>query len=193
MTAAEPELPRFARWLRPSVDAVARVKTGVHKKLLFGFLAGALLLVAMAILSLVVIRQMNDRMAELNRARLKSERAQEMLYTVTAQSHYRAMALLLDDDSYNGKVETEKAKFSRLLGLMEQDEPTNAVFYDRVSAENEKYKEQGQQVLALFEQGDVRRRQRPSSRSRASDLTQLGGRDERAHRSGQPGHREGAV
>ena len=97
MIPAEPELPRVLRWLRPVVDAVARIKAGVHRKLLFGFLVGALLLVAMAVLSLVVIRQMNDRMAELNRAQVKSGRAQEMLYAVTAQSHYRAMALLHPD------------------------------------------------------------------------------------------------
>src|SRR4051795_13344057 len=104
----EPELPRFSRWLRPLVDAVARKNSGVHRKLLFGFLAGALLLVAMAVLSLVVIRQMNDRMAELNRARVKAGRAEEMLYAVTAQSHYRAMALLFYPDQsakYNGQVE----------------------------------------------------------------------------------------
>src|SRR5690348_5774945 len=94
-TAAEPRMPRFTGWLRPVVDAVARVNSGVHRKLLFGFLAGVLLLVAMGGLSLVVISQMNERMEELNRAQLKSSRAQEMLYAVTAQSHYRAMALLI--------------------------------------------------------------------------------------------------
>ena len=67
MTPAEPKMPRFTGWLRPVVDAVARVKAGVHRKLLFGFLIGALLLVAMALLSLLVIRQMNDRMVELDR------------------------------------------------------------------------------------------------------------------------------
>src|SRR6476646_5931187 len=113
VTPAEPKLPRFTGWLRPVVDAVARVKAGVHRKLLFGFLAGALLLVAMAALSLVVISQMNDRMEELNRAQVKSSRAQEMLYAVTAQSHYRAMALLIPTDAakYNGQVEDAKATF----------------------------------------------------------------------------------
>ncbi len=70
--ATEPKMPRFTGWLRPVVDAVARVKAGVHRKLLFGFLIGALLLVAMALLSLLVIRQMNDRMIELNRAQVKA-------------------------------------------------------------------------------------------------------------------------
>ena len=89
MTAAEPKMPRFTGWLRPVVDAVARVKAGVHRKLLFGFLTGALLLVAMALLSLLVIRQMSDRMVQLDASQLKEERAEEMLYAVTAQSHYR--------------------------------------------------------------------------------------------------------
>ena len=111
MTPAEPKMPRFTGWLRPVVEAVARVKAGVHRKLLFGFLIGALLLVAMALLSLLVIRQMNDRMIELDDAQVKAGRAQEMLYAVTAQSHYRAMALLLPDDAatYNGQVEEAKA------------------------------------------------------------------------------------
>jgi signal transduction histidine kinase len=155
----EPELPRLGRWLRPLVDAVARVKSGVHRKLLFGFLVGALLLVAMAVLSLVVIRQMNDRMAELNRARVKSDRAHEMLYAVTAQSHYRAMALLLypdqsQVDKYNGQVEGQKTKFAQLLDNMEQDDPSNRAFYEGVRANNELYKQTGQEVLARFAAAD---------------------------------------
>ena len=67
MSSAEPKMPRFTGWLRPVVEAVARVQAGVHRKLLFGFLAGAVLLVAMALLSLLVIRQMSDRMIELPR------------------------------------------------------------------------------------------------------------------------------
>ena len=122
MTPAEPKMPRFTGWLRPVVDAVARVKAGVHRKLLFGFLIGALLLVAMALLSLLVIRQMNDRMIELDDAQVKAGRAQEMLYAVTAQSHYRAMALLLPDDAakYNGQVEEAKATFAQLLDELQR-------------------------------------------------------------------------
>jgi signal transduction histidine kinase len=154
---AEPELPRFSRSLRPVVDAVARKKSGVHRKLLFGFLFGALLLVAMAVLSLIVIRQMDDRMAELNHARVKSGRAQEMLYAVTAQSHYRAMALLLPQDAgkYNGQVEDAKKTFAERLDLMEQDDPSNRDFYEGVRNENEKYKESGRKVLLLFDTGDI--------------------------------------
>ena len=157
MAPAEPRMPRFTGWLRPVVDAVARVKAGVHRKLLFGFLAGALLLVAMAALSLVVISQMNDRMEELNRAQVKAGRAQEMLYAITAQSHYRAMALLIPADGvkYNGQVEEAKAGFAQLLDDMERDEPANAPFYEGVRQVNEEYRESGQRVLALFDQGQI--------------------------------------
>ena len=39
----EPHLPRFTAWLRPAVDGVASARIGVHKKLLFGVLGGAIL------------------------------------------------------------------------------------------------------------------------------------------------------
>ena len=155
MTPAEPKMPRFTGRLRPVVDAVARVKAGVHRKLLFGFLIGALLLVAMGLLSLLVIRQMNDRMIELDDAQVKAGRAQEMLYAVTAQSHYRAMALLLPDDAaeWNGKVEDAKATFAQLLEELHQAEPANAAFYEDVRAVNEDYRESGETVVALIDQG----------------------------------------
>ena len=155
MTPAEPKMPRFTGWLRPVVDAVARVKAGVHRKLLFGFLIGALLLVAMGLLSLLVIRQMNDRMIELDDAQVKAGRAQEMLYAVTAQSHYRAMALLLPDDAatYNGQVEEAKVTFAQLLDELHRAEPANTAFYEDVRTVNEDYRRSGQKVLALIEQG----------------------------------------
>ena len=150
-------MPRFTGWLRPVVDAAARVNSGVHRKLLFGFLAGALLLVAMGALGLVVIRQMNDRMVELNRAQLKATRAHEMLYAVTAQSHYRAMALLLPQDAagYNGQVEDAKTTFAELLDAMAHDEPANAAFYADVTSVNQEYEASSRRVLERFQQGDI--------------------------------------
>ena len=150
-------MPRFTGWLRPVVDAAARVNSGVHRKLLFGFLAGALLLVAMGALGLVVIRQMNDRIVELNRAQLKATRAHEMLYAVTAQSHYRAMALLLPQDAanYNGQVEDAKTTFAALLDAMARAEPANAAFYAEVTSVNQEYEASSQRVLERFQQGDI--------------------------------------
>ena len=157
MTPAEPGLPRFFGWLRPIVDAVARIHSGVHRKLLFGFLTGALLLVGMAILSLVVMHQMNGRLVELDRAQVKASRAQEMLYAVTAQSHYRAMALLIPVDAakYNSQVDDAKTTFANLLAEMERDEPDEAGFLEGVGAVNDSYEESGRKVLALFEKKDI--------------------------------------
>ena len=162
---AEPRMPRFTGWLRPVVDAVARVKAGVHRKLLFGFLAGALLLVAMAVLSLVVISQMNDRMEELNRAQVKAGRAQEMLYAITAQSHYRAMALLIPADAakYNGQVEDAKAGFAKLLDDMERAEPANAAFYEGV-----RQRQRGVPPVRSEGAGAVRPRPDPAGRGRST-------------------------
>ena len=157
VTPAEPNMPRFTGWLRPVVDAVARVKAGVHRKLLFGFLIGALLLVAMGLLSLLVIRQMDDRMIELDDAQAKAGRAQEMLYAVTAQSHYRAMALLLPDDAakYNGQVEDAKATFAQLLDELHRAEPASATFYENVRTVNEDYRQSGERVVAFINQGRI--------------------------------------
>ena len=151
----EPKLPRFTGWLRPVVDAVARIDASVHRKLLFGFLAGAVLLVAMAILSLLIIERMNDRVGELDRLQDKSSRAQQMLYLVTAQSHYRAMALLTLEDSYNQQITDAKARFVELLDAMERDDPADASFFGEVRTANDDYAASSAAVLSLYETGDI--------------------------------------
>jgi signal transduction histidine kinase len=153
---AEPRLPRFTGWLRPVVDAVARIDASVHRKLLFGFLAGAVLLVAMAVLSLLIIERMNDRVGELDRLQDKASRAQQMLYLVTAQSHYRAMALLTLEDSYNKQITDAKARFLELLAAMERDDPGDASFFDQVRTANDEYAASSAAVLSLYEAGEIK-------------------------------------
>jgi len=158
----EPRLPRFTGWLRPLVDAVARIRASIHAKLLFGFLTGAALLMAMAALSLVVIGQMNDRMEVLNAQATKVDRARQMLYDITAQSHYRAMAILrhkndpVEADEWNDKVLDKKAAFLDLLASLRQDDPANNAFYDELAAANLAYKRASATVLADFEAGHFR-------------------------------------
>ena len=155
MTLAEPRLPRLTGWLRPVVDAVARIPASVHGKLLFGFLAGALLLVAMAILSLVVIGRMNERVIDLDRLQEKTSRAQQMLYAVTAQSHYRAMALLTSDDKFNAQIADAKKTFSDLLDEMERADPADAQFFLDLRTANDTYSAASARVLALYQAGDL--------------------------------------
>ena len=97
----------------PLANAVARINVGVHTKLLSGFLIGALLLVAMGVLSLVVISRMSGRVDALNRVQEKVDLSRQMEYAVTAQSHFRAMALLTNDDANNAKI--AKAKQGLIL------------------------------------------------------------------------------
>ena len=153
--AADPQLPRFTRWARPVVDAVARINASVHLKLLFGFLAGALLLIGMAVLSLVVIDRMDARMQQLDALREKSSRAQQALYSVTAQSHYRAMALLTGDDQYNGQIAEAKAWFSELMDAMEAADPDEAAFFAEVREVDRGYGASSDEVLALYQAGDI--------------------------------------
>ncbi|MGZ8527242.1 MAG: ATP-binding protein [Candidatus Limnocylindrales bacterium] len=155
MTLAEPRLPRFTGWLRPVVDAVARTKAGVHRKLLFGFLAGAFLLVAMAILSVVVIGRMNERVSDLDRLQEMTSRAQQMLYAVTAQSHYRAMALLTRDDKFNAQIADAKSTFGRLLDEMERADPTDSELLRALSTANDTYTAASARVLSLYLAGDL--------------------------------------
>jgi signal transduction histidine kinase len=155
MVPVEPGLPRFTGWLRPVVDAVARTNASVHRKLLFGFLAGALLLVGMAILSLVVIGRMNERVGDLNHLQEKVSRAQQMLYAVTAQSHFRAMALLTKDSKYNTQIADAKKTFADLLDQMEQADPAEAAFFQDVRATNEGFAASSARALALYDAGDI--------------------------------------
>jgi signal transduction histidine kinase len=137
------------------VDAVARVDASVHRKLLFGFLAGALLLVGMAVLSLVVIDRMDARMQELDRLRDKSSRAQQALYLVTAQSHYRAMALLTGDDAYNVQIEEAKTTFTELVDAMAAADPDESEFFANVREVDRGFGASSDEVLALYESGDI--------------------------------------
>ena len=155
MTLAEPRLPRLTGWLRPLVDGVARIDASVHRKLLFGFLAGALLLVALAILSLVVIGRMNERVNDLDRLQEKTSRAQQMLYAVTAQSHYRAMALLTHDDKFNIQIVDAKKTFSDLLDEMDQADQSDTALLASLRADNATYTAASQQVLAKYLAGDL--------------------------------------
>jgi signal transduction histidine kinase len=150
MTSDEPHLPRYTGWLRPAVDLVAGTKISVHKKLLSGFLGGALLLVAMAVLSLVVIERMDGRVTELNQAQQKADTAQQMLYLITAQSHYRTMALLTQDPEWPPKIDEAKAKFGVLWQEIMRENPDEASFLQEVKRRNQDYAEASRIVTAEY-------------------------------------------
>ncbi|HSS68485.1 MAG TPA: ATP-binding protein [Nocardioidaceae bacterium] len=158
-TSADPQLPRLLGWLRPVVDATARVNSSIHRKLLFGFLAVSLLLVGMGALSLVVIGRMDQRMDDFNAHQVKASSAQQMLYDVTSQSHFRAMQLLQVNQpggptaDWLQKIADAKADFVTLLDDLEATDPANADFYQQVRAANDTYAQSSARVTKLFDSG----------------------------------------
>ncbi len=152
----EVRLPGLSRPLRPLVDLVARIKASVHVKLLSGFLAGAVLLLGMGIMSLIVIDRMSGQVRELELLEQRSDWARQMEYAVTAQSHYRAMALLTKDDTNNDKIANAKTTFAELLDKSAQaGGPDQALFFAKVRDANNRFTASSAQVLALYKAGDI--------------------------------------
>jgi class 3 adenylate cyclase/CHASE3 domain sensor protein len=153
---ADIRLPGPTRALAPLVNLVARLNTSVHMKLLSGFLFGALLLLGMGILSLVVISHISDRVRQLERLEQRADWSNQMIYAVTSQSHFRAMALLTRDDSNNEKIAAAKQTFADLLDKSEREAgPERASFFAQVRNANSRYTQAGETILAAYKAGDI--------------------------------------
>lgn len=150
------ELPRVARLLglRPLVDAVAGIRASIHAKLFAGFLLSVLLLLGMGGLSLVVTDRMEARVRNLDRLQQRVDLARRMEYLVTAQSHYRTMALLTRDPAQNAQVANAKQNFVTALNAVEElSDTSDENWFERVREANDRYAVAGQQVLALYQEG----------------------------------------
>lgn len=141
---------------RPFVDGVARIKATVHVKLLAGFLAIALLLLGMGVFSMLVINRMNQHVDALTVLQTRTDLARQMIYGVTAQSHFRAMALITLDDSWNDKITVAKADFLEDLESLEAiGDPDEAALFDQLREIDARFAVAGNEVLALYQAGDI--------------------------------------
>jgi len=171
----EPEveggLPDLPGPLRPIVDFVARIKASVHVKLLVGFFIGAMLLLGMGILSLVAIERMNSQVDELNDLSEKVERSRQAIYHITAQSHFRAMALVCDlvetppsdisyndcapDPPWNDRIASAKQEFVAQVDELDRlSPPEQDAFFTGVREADAGFALAGEKALALDEAGD---------------------------------------
>ena len=151
--ASDPE--RLPPFVRPAADFIAKIRATVHTKLLAGFLVIAVLLVAMGVTSILVIREMNQEAHQLITLQEQTDVARQAIYAVTSQSHFRAMALITRDGSYNDKIVTAKEDFAAHLdSLAAIGGPGVQEAVDRMRAINERYADAGADVLALYESGD---------------------------------------
>ena len=108
-------LPAF---LRPFVDWVARLPTTVHIKLLAGFGVIAILMFSMGIVCVGVLNRVDHQVDTLTALNEQASQARNMIYEVTAQSHYRAMALITRDDIWLDKIYAAKAQFLDQIAWM---------------------------------------------------------------------------
>jgi class 3 adenylate cyclase/HAMP domain-containing protein len=158
--AAEPvpetDPGRLPPLIRPAVDFIARIRATVHTKLLAGFLVISVLLVTMGVVSIVVIRAMNGEAHTLIDLGEQRNVAREAIYSVTAQSHYRAMALITRLDSWNEKIDVAKDAFRTYLAELEDiGGPDVRQGVARMREIDERYAAAGEDVLALYEAGNL--------------------------------------
>jgi class 3 adenylate cyclase len=135
---------------------VARAKATIHTKLLAGFLFSALLLLGMGVLSIVVITAMNRQMDRVVELQQQMDLARQGIYAITAQSHYRAMALITRVDSWNDRIAQAKADFtSDMEAIREVADADQLVILDRIADADVRFAEASEEVLALYESGDL--------------------------------------
>jgi class 3 adenylate cyclase/CHASE3 domain sensor protein len=148
------DLGPLPRILVPFVDRVARIKATVHVKLLAGFLVIALLLLLMGVVSIVVLARVNTQVDTLTALDRQTSQAQRMLYDVTAQSHYMAMALLTHDPSYVEKVDASKSDFAeRLAEIRSSAIPPRTQLFDQLEAVQARFSQSMDQIMALYDAG----------------------------------------
>jgi len=101
------------------------------------------------------INQQIDTLTTLNR---QTDDARQMIYDVTAQSHYRAMQLVTGDPDLEwiGKLADKKTEFAALLKSVQSyalSEPPG--FFEGLQATNAEFNASSAEVTALFDEGHV--------------------------------------
>ena len=89
----------------------------------------------MGLLSVVVLNRLSDQVDRLNTLNRQASQARDMIYGVTLQSHFRAMALVTLDDvdePYTPRIGDVKEEFAndvaemRTYGTGERDTPARS-------------------------------------------------------------------
>ena len=155
LTLPEPDPDRLPPLIGPAVDFIAKIRATVHTKMLAGFLVIAVLLVGMGVMSILVIGRMNAQADELLELQRLNTHAREAIYGVTAQSHFRAMALITRIDSWNDKIAVAKEAFTEDLDALEAiGGPGVQASVDRMREIDTRFAEAGEEVLRLYEAGE---------------------------------------
>lgn len=142
--------------LRPLVDRVAKVQATVHTKLLIGFFTIALLLLSLGVLSVLVLNRVNSQVETLTTLNAQADNARQMIYGVTAQSHFRAMAIVTDDPSWNDKISVAKGNFrAELEEIRSYGFEANAPVLVALGATDSKFALASNEVTDLYNAGNL--------------------------------------
>lgn len=142
--------------LRPFVDFVAHIQARLETKLLAGFLVISVLMLALGIGSLLVVNRLDSQVQELSALEEQMNHAQDMLYNITSQSHFRTMALLTGEPVWDDKLGAAKERFTSLV----IDTETIAIgdhgdLFADLNEFNIRYDEAGRRVTSLQESNDI--------------------------------------
>jgi len=151
------ELGAVPRLLRPFIDAVARIPATVHAKLLAGFLVIAVLLLSMGVISVFVLARINAQVEKLTALSNQVNTARQMIYEVTAQSHYRAMALLTKEPLWTEKIYTAKDSFDgQLADIRTWAFTAQPTMFDELAADSRTFRAYSDEVTQLYDEDHVK-------------------------------------
>jgi CHASE3 domain sensor protein len=138
------------------VNFVARIQARLETKLLVGFLGISVLMLALGVVSLFVVYRMDSQVDRVSTLVDQRDRAQEMLYSITSQSHFRTMALLTLEPIWTDKIMAAKEDFTSLLAATAADAPPESGdLFDELAAIDARYAVAGQRVDELQAAGDI--------------------------------------
>lgn len=142
--------------LRPFVDFVARIQARLETKLLAGFLGISVLMLALGTVGLLVVNRMDSQVDRLATLQQQSDHAGRMLYSITAQSHFRTMALLTGDPVWTDKIAGAKTTFATLIDETESIAVgDHGDLFDQLRAIDARYADAGLRVESLQSANDI--------------------------------------
>jgi class 3 adenylate cyclase len=138
------------------VNFVSQIEARLKTKLFVGFLGVAILMLVLGFLGLFVVNRMSGQVDRLVTMQQQSGNARDMLYTITAQSHFRTMQLSTGDPVWATKLAAAKSRFTSLLDHTESIAiGDHGTLFDDLREIDGRYAEAGQRVDGLIAAGDT--------------------------------------
>jgi signal transduction histidine kinase/CheY-like chemotaxis protein len=136
--------------LQPLVDLVSRVPTRVQVKLMSGYLAIAVLLIAMGAVGLQVLSGVNQRTDNLNKLQRKIEAYRQVQHDITNQLYNVASAFLSPDESTLSSTLRQLNQFGYNIDRLQFVAKDEVELLDRFRQEHDRFTGLVTQVVELI-------------------------------------------